>query len=872
MLKDISPKFDFSKEDDQKRFEKLPEEQKTGIIKESETEVGSEEEIKKFIDILFLEHPHDGEEFVIEGEGKRLSLPRLVRSSQMAQEMAKQALVKAVSDGNISLAREIKEQFFLSKAELSFPEFQEAAKNRFAKHLLNGEIEDAFRIKSELLLPDSVTDPITFSSKAQDVGRNIFVAYLLTGDPRALTIKEKLSFSDSVISSPEVKVAAIKGLPLCLENNNFDTALEIINKFHFSESETQQAVGQGFKQCIIDRNYSVLPEYKKKFSLSDAAMLNTAKEGFLECLDNGQISDAIEIKENFPLTVSSKEIIAHLKWPDAFLAALQEKIPKLYDQIMKLPDTTLEIQEVYGNNLIGFLKITEKAPFLVNAIIENPRFGSKLLVKFPQLDELSQRNIYFLLNAKKEIASANPRIDPESHEFRQLMQEKLKEYRNNPAMLEAIKKGGININEWLNYGEESAFDLGEEEDIALSEKLKTPVFRIRESLESYSNSLKNILAEYKKEFSGMMVTEDLEEVKLQIEKLTQEKEKALAENNTKKADGIDKGLAQLQKRIVNPKSIPLWEKVLGDLSLVDRVTKDVLSAYTTLIETEASLQNYPKDQSRSTRERREEVLKLKHKAENAKQEFVGKFKTLEARVIGKSKTPETRVISFKERLNKTLTSAIGEERANKIIGDWETAIAEGMTHFESDKTTVANIFEHEDGEQGKLDRTPMAVRVWARNPDVDLYLGNYTDCCIRIDSEHMGEESTIADYLTDVGMQVVTVYDEKKKIPVVAAWTFIGVNENGETALVVDNIETNTDYGTNYRTQLEAKLKTYFTEYTKSAGLKKFVQGQSNNDLVIAEMDGKYVKLGGYNREDGYFLEGEHGEDDEEEGENDDEN
>src|SRR3989344_5864077 len=135
----------------------------------------------------------------------------------------------------------------------------------------------------------------------------------------------------------------------------------------------------------------------------------------------------------------------------------------------------------------------------------------------------------------------------------------------------------------------------------------------------------------------------------------------------------------------------------------------------------------------------------------------------------------------------------------------------------------------------------------------------------------MGEESTIADYMTDLGMQVVTVYDEKKKIPVVAAWTFVGVDEKGEAVLVVDNIEANTDYSTNYKTQLEDKLKTYFTEYTKSIGLKKFVQGQSNNDLVIAEMDGKYKKLGGYNREDGYFLEGEHDEDDEGDDNNEDE-
>ena len=29
----------------------------------------------------------------------------------------------------------------------------------------------------------------------------------------------------------------------------------------------------------------------------------------------------------------------------------------------------------------------------------------------------------------------------------------------------------------------------------------------------------------------------------------------------------------------------------------------------------------------------------------------------------------------------------------------------------------------------------MRIGLWSRDPDQDLYLGNYTSCCIRIDSE-----------------------------------------------------------------------------------------------------------------------------------------
>ncbi len=121
----------------------------------------------------------------------------------------------------------------------------------------------------------------------------------------------------------------------------------------------------------------------------------------------------------------------------------------------------------------------------------------------------------------------------------------------------------------------------------------------------------------------------------------------------------------------------------------------------------------------------------------------------------------------------------------------------------------------------------------------------------------MGKESTIADYLTDLGMQIVEVYDEKTDEPVVAAWLFIGEDEGGNPAIVIDNIEANTDYSIKHRNQLEDNLLAYITEYAKTVGLSEIVQGESNNDLKVAEMDGEYSKVGGYNRSGGYYLEAE---------------
>jgi hypothetical protein len=217
--------------------------------------------------------------------------------------------------------------------------------------------------------------------------------------------------------------------------------------------------------------------------------------------------------------------------------------------------------------------------------------------------------------------------------------------------------------------------------------------------------------------------------------------------------------------------------------------------------------------------------------------------------------------SFEEKQKTLLQSLIGEEGAQNILQSFKAHILEDISHIQADVSTLEQLIINEDVESvsSVLEGTPMAIVMWSRNPNEDLYLGNYTDCCIRIDSAHMGEESTIADYLTDLGMQVITVRDEKRDVPVVAAWSFIGENqETGEVALVIDNIEADTNYSLAYASQLSSRLKRYFENLAKSIGVKKIVQGMDNNDLTIFKMDGRYAKLGGYNREGGYFLEGEH--------------
>ncbi|MBU2037209.1 GNAT family N-acetyltransferase, partial [Patescibacteria group bacterium] len=224
---------------------------------------------------------------------------------------------------------------------------------------------------------------------------------------------------------------------------------------------------------------------------------------------------------------------------------------------------------------------------------------------------------------------------------------------------------------------------------------------------------------------------------------------------------------------------------------------------------------------------------------------------------------ESRIEEFKTNLPNLISPCLGQERSEALIQEIDQKVAMQFNHFDSDRTDLANLFsERGDKETEQLESRPMSIFVWARNPDIDLYQGNYSPCCICIDSAHMGAESTIADYNTDLGIQIVNIWDETKNEPVTAAWCWLGQNNKGEKALVIDNIESNTLYSSNFSEQLSNELLEYIKDYARKIGADKVVLGKANNDLPtgselakLSEDNGQYEKIGGSNRIDGYFLE-----------------
>ncbi len=672
-------------------------------------------------------------------------------------------------------------------------------------------IENIIKIKDRFHVPEEVIQ----EAAKEALISHLFKGYRFIGV--ALDMINKLYISDDVLSSPEVQDAAEYMLVDCLSMSDVNSAIKIKGRFHFQEQILFEAAKRGLINCLINGGY----------------------------INDNVIS---EIIDEFLPSLSSQDLISISPEIQTLLSRLQESVPHLARQAERSLDVLFALF-AYKDDPERLLENIREHPFLAGALEQNPRFGSKLLLKFNELDSPSQENIRFLFDAKKEILSGNPELDPESLEFRRLMQEKLKEYKENPEILDAIQRGGIDTEAWLDYGETRYFSLESgKETVAFSETIATPILRIKETIDSYAHRVKEVLKQYRAELSQFRVPlESQDAVSEKIAAMREEMEKARREGDDRKAQGIQKGIESLSKKLENPQTVALWDKTQNDINGFSQLKNDVHQAHEKLMAAERQFED-PSKMSGGN------IIELKANLAKAKEEMRSKFAVLERRLE-----------EFQAGLPTALAPCLSAERADALIQEMQNGMEEQFSHFRTDRTTLANLFsEKGDKDKEKMDDQPMSVFVWARNPDVDLYQANYSPCCISIERGYHadGGESTIADYTTDLGIQIVNIWDEAKNEPVTAAWCWLGEDAEGAPALVVDNIESNTLYSSHYPEQLTRELFAYLADYAQSIGAKKVVLGKSNNDLptsgALRQMPddvSAYQKIGGANRADGYYLE-----------------
>src|SRR3989344_1527230 len=141
------------------------------------------------------------------------------------------------------------------------------------------------------------------------------------------------------------------------------------------------------------------------------------------------------------------------------VSSLRAISPEFATQAEKTPDLLLSLLE-FRSDPNKILNVAKENPFLLDAIANNPRFGSRLLVKYRQFDGPAQESIKTQFACKKKITAEHPDIDPQSVEFRALMQEALMGFGKNREIIEAIDETGVNSERWLNYDDVAYFNLG----------------------------------------------------------------------------------------------------------------------------------------------------------------------------------------------------------------------------------------------------------------------------------------------------------------------------------------------------------------------------------------------------------------------------
>ncbi|MBU2037003.1 hypothetical protein KJ866_02275, partial [Patescibacteria group bacterium] len=345
----------------------------------------------------------------------------------------------------------------------------------------------------------------------------------------------------------------------------------------------------GLNLCGFD--FGDAAKIKNEFNFPEETVREVVLQGIFNALILGLVDNAAEIKNEFNILTPIKEIIKQVPGFNDLIEKISELVPEFRAQVEKSDDLAMELCR-FINEQDELINNIKENPFLIDALTDNIRFSARLLVKYQKFDKTSKENIKFQFTAKKKILSQNPAINPESLEFRQMMQAELKEFKNNPEIMKAIEKRGINLNEWLNYSETSYFNLSTGgSEIAFSEKIRTPIDRIKETIDSYAYTIKSVLKEYRPEMEKYeIILEDAQPIEEQIAKMETALAQTKTEGNEKKAQGIEKGVASQKEKLNNLKKGFLWDKLTGEIAAFQRLKNDCFEAQKRLMEAENKLE------------------------------------------------------------------------------------------------------------------------------------------------------------------------------------------------------------------------------------------------------------------------------------------
>ncbi len=150
------------------------------------------------------------------------------------------------------------------------------------------------------------------------------------------------------------------------------------------------------------------------------------------------------------------------------------------------------------------------------------------------------------------------------------------------------------------------------------------------------------------------------------------------------------------------------------------------------------------------------------------------------------------------QMSKSLLTEFTQNTIKQLNSVWERAQknenSENPEISAKAKNTLT-ILSHLNQRINDIDKTPdvnfsknldLTIKMWDRNPEHDIFQGNYSTCCIGIGNFN---SSAMPHYLTNTAYNFIEIKNNHTEKTIGNALCYLIKDGNGKTAFVIDNIE-----------------------------------------------------------------------------------
>ena len=138
----------------------------------------------------------------------------------------------------------------------------------------------------------------------------------------------------------------------------------------------------------------------------------------------------------------------------------------------------------------------------------------------------------------------------------------------------------------------------------------------------------------------------------------------------------------------------------------------------------------------------------------------------------------------------------------------------------------------------------LTIKMWDRNPQKDLFQGNYSTCCISIDGTN---GDSMPHYLMNTAFNMIELVDNNLGKTIGNALCYFAVDEQDTPCFIIDNVEINTLYMQNLSNNRD--LRDAIFEYASKIAKKvtgkdiDVYLGAEFNDIYVADLTGQSKNL-----------------------------